>query len=125
LRTGKVLEADLVARRIGVSSSILVASPAYAEKRGLPASRSALTTHECIGARIGPTERMVWHLDGPYGESQVEVTGRFHYLSRRELPRAVKAFMDFNVAQIRERELGGTLPPPRPRGRPKGRRGAR
>ena len=25
------------------------------------------------------------------------------YLSRRELPRAVKAFIDFNVARIRER----------------------
>jgi LysR family transcriptional regulator AphB len=102
----------------------------------------------------GPADRVIWQLNGPDGESQAEVTGRFHassvqvqlnaalagfgiaflptlmtrsllesgqllqvlpghgrhvvgvyfvYLSRRELPRAVKAFMDFNVAQIRER----------------------
>jgi len=164
-RTGKILEADLVARRIGLGSSSLVASPTYVEKRGLPASPSALTTHECIGARSGPDDRMIWHLEGPGGdESQAEVTGRFHansaqvqlnaalagfgiaflptlmtrqhlesgrlltvlpgyglhgvgvyfvYLSRRELPRAVKAFMDFNVVQIRERGLSDTRRPSR------------
>jgi LysR family transcriptional regulator AphB len=119
---------------------------------------------------------LIWHLEGPGGESQVEVTGRFHansaqvqlnaalagfgiaflpalmtrshlesgqllqvlqghglhgvgvyfvYLSRRELPRAVKAFMDFNVAQIRERGMSDPRPAPRSRGRPKGRRRAR
>ena len=153
-RIGKILEANLVTRRIGSASSCLVASPAYVEKRGLPASPSALTTHDCIGARSGPTDQLLWHLDGPDGESQTDVTGRFHansaqvqlnaalaglgiaflptlmtrshlesgrllqvlpghglngvgvyfvYLSRRELPRAVKAFMDFNVAKIQER----------------------
>jgi LysR family transcriptional regulator AphB len=174
-RTGKIFEADLVARRIGVGSSSLVASPAYAEKRGLPASPSALTTHECIGARSGPSDRMIWHLDGPGGESQAEVTGRFHansaqvqlnaalagfgiaflptlmtrphlesghlsqvlpgyglhgvgvyfvYLSRRELPRAVKAFMDFNVAQIRQRVRSDPRSPLQTKVRPKTRRRA-
>jgi LysR family transcriptional regulator AphB len=172
-RTGKIIEANLVARRIGSGSSSLVASPAYAEKRGLPASRSALTTHDCIGARSGPADLMIWHLDGPDGESDAEVTGRFHansaqvqlnaalaglgiaflptlmtrrhlesghllqvlpghglhevgiyfvYLSRRELPRAVRAFMDFTEAQMRERGGGD---PSRPKGRPKAGRLAR
>jgi LysR family transcriptional regulator AphB len=170
-RTGKILEPELVARRIGVGSSSLVASPAYAKKRGLPASPSALTTHECIGARSGPAARMIWHLDGPDGESQAEVTGRFNansvqvqlnaalagfgiaflptlmtrsllesgqllqvlpghgrhgvgvyfvYLSRRELPRAVKAFMDFNVAQIRERISRDSQPQSRPKAKVRG-----
>jgi hypothetical protein len=35
----------------------------------------------------------------------------FVYHSRRELPRAVKAFMDFTVAQMRERGLSGPRPP--------------
>jgi len=172
-RTGKVLEGNLVARRIGSGSSSLVASPAYVEKRGLPVSLSELMTHECIGTRSGPAGRMLWHLDGPHGESQTEVTGRFNansaqvqldaalaglgiaflpalittphletgrllpvlpghgrhgvgvyfvYLSRRDLPRAVKAFMDFTAAQIRGR--GSSLPRPRsrPRGGPNSRR---
>jgi LysR family transcriptional regulator AphB len=172
-RTGKIMEPDLIARRIGVGSSSLVASPAYAETHGLPASISELATHACIGARSGAADRMIWHLDGPDGESQAAVTGRFHansaqvqlkaalagfgiaflpalitrphlesghllqvlpayglhgvgvyfvYLSRRELPRAVKAFMDFNVAQIRERVSIGPRPPSRTKRRPNARR---
>jgi LysR family transcriptional regulator AphB len=167
LRTGKIVEANLVARRIGSGSSRLVASPAYVDKHGLPGSPSALTTHDCIGARSGPADRMVWRLDGPGGESQALVTGRFHvnsaqvqlnaalaglgiaflptlmtrthleagrlvqvlpghgllgvgvyfvYLSRHELPRAVKAFMDFTVAQMRKSSLSPRLPS-KPRGR--------
>jgi DNA-binding transcriptional LysR family regulator len=118
---------------------------------------------------------MIWHLDGPGGESQAEVTGRFHansaqvqlnaalagfgiaflptlmtrphlesghllqvlpgyglhgvgvyfvYLSRRELPRAVKAFMDFNVAQIRQRVRSDARSPVQTKVRPKTRRKA-
>ncbi len=83
-----------------------------------------MLTKRVIGPWRMPDDRMIWHLEGPAGgESQAEVTGRFlpgyglhgvgvHfvYLSRRELPRAVKAFMDFNVMQIRERGLSDTRP---------------
>ena len=48
----------------------------------------------------------------------------FVYLSRRELPRAVNAFMDFNVPQIRERVRGDPRPLPRTKGRRKARRRA-
>jgi LysR family transcriptional regulator AphB len=175
-RTGKILEANLVARRIGSASSSLVASPAYAEKQGLPTTTADLTTHECIGARSGPADRMIWHLDGPDGESRAEVAGRFHansaqvqlnaalaglgiaflpalmtrphlesgrllqvlpgyglhgvgvyfvYMSRRELPPAVNAFMDFTAAQIREGVRSDPRPPLRPKARRKAGRGAR
>lgn len=40
----------------------------------------------------------------------------FVYLSHRELPRAVKAFMDFTFAQMRESGLNFPHPPLKPRG---------
>ena len=70
---------------------------------------------------------MIWHLDGPGGESQAEVTGRFHANSAQvqlNAARAVKAFMDFNVAQIRQRVRSDARSPVQTKVRPKTRRKA-
>jgi DNA-binding transcriptional LysR family regulator len=147
----------LIARRIGNSPTVLVASPAYLEQRGNPKTPSELTTHDCISlpARGGPSAK--WHLIGPDGSgTAVEVDGPFQantalaqlsgalaglgiamlpavlcaehirgkrlqtvlpgfgsgnvglhfvYLSRRQLPCAVSAFLDFAVATIKDLAL--------------------
>jgi DNA-binding transcriptional LysR family regulator len=148
-RAGKTIEPNLVARQLGTSSRILVASPAYLAARGRPDKLAALRDHDCI---TSPTAagRTSWSLDGPDGAEEIEVTGRFcantsqvllkatlaglgisllpammaapyvHagqleevlpgyglnglgvyfvYLSRRQLPRAVSAFIDFTMTK--------------------------
>jgi len=154
-RAGKVLEPHLVARQIGKGRNTLVASPAYIAARGAPESPAALADHDCITVPQ-PSGRATWRLDGPDGEVELAVGGRFSansahallgaaiaglgiallpammtashiqagrlqqvmvdhgidgigvyfvYLSRRQLPRAVSAFIDFAMARMRERGL--------------------
>lgn len=147
----------VIARRIGSSRTVLVASPAYLARRGTPATPGELASHDCISqpARGGP--RVKWHLIGPDGgDSTVDVDGPFQantgsaqlsgalaglgiallpaalcaahlgagrlqavlpgvgsgtvgvhfvYLSRRQLPRAVSAFLDFATAAIKKLEV--------------------
>ena len=50
IRSGKVLEPTLVARRIGTGRATLVASPAYLAARGTPESVEALADHDCVDA---------------------------------------------------------------------------
>ena len=151
LRIGKAIEPNLVARQIGWVCAGLVASPAYIEARGTPESPAELSSHDCIAAPTNPTGYTTWRLDGPEGEFEITVRGRFHvnsiqaqidatlsglgiallpvgatgahvksgrllqvlpdygirrvgvyfvYLDRRQLPRAVSAFVEFMMTKI-------------------------
>ena len=150
IRSGKVLEPTLIARRIGTGRATLVASPVYLAAHGMPESVEALADHDCV-TLPQPSGHAVWRLDGPGGEIEVQVPGRFSantahallraalaglgiallptplsaphvsagelieilpehgvdgrdaylvYLSRRQLPRAVSAFIEFMVAKM-------------------------
>ena len=150
IRSGKVLEPTLVARRIGTGRVTLVASPAYLAARGMPESVQALASHDCVTLPQS-SGRNVWRLDGPDGAIETQVAGRFSantaqallkavlaglgiallpaamtsphvragelievlpdhgiegrdaylvYLSRRQLPRAVSAFIEFTMAKM-------------------------
>ena len=150
IRSGKVLEPTLVARRIGTGRVTLVASPAYLAARGMPESVQALASHDCVTLPQS-AGRTVWRLDGPDGLIETQVAGRFSantaqallkavlaglgiallpavvtsshvrageltevlpdhgvdgreaylvYLSRRQLPRAVSAFIEFMLAKM-------------------------
>jgi DNA-binding transcriptional LysR family regulator len=160
IRAGKVLEPNLVARRIGTGRVTLVASPAYLAARGMPESVQALSSHDCV-TLPSTSGRIVWRLDGPEGASETQVGGRISantaqamleavlaglgvgllpavmtsahvregelievlpdhsvegieaylvYLSRRQLPRAVSAFIEFMVAKMVGEGLVRPLP---------------
>jgi len=164
LRAGKVSEPSLIARRLGSNRAFMTASPAYLAARGAPASVDELAEHDCLVVPP-PTGRTVWHLDGPGGPEEVQVTGRFcanaahvllkaslaglgivllpemmtaaHlrsgqlvqvlpeygvkgldvylvYLSRRQLPRAVSAFVEFAKTRIVSAGLISTTGGPEP-----------
>lgn len=151
IRSGRELEASLVARQIGTSRATLVASPAYLAARGTPDSVAALARHDCLALPRPSGHAAVWRLDGPQGPQDVEVDGRFRantmhalyeatlaglgigllpsvvtaphlrsgdlrevlpghgvdglgvyivYLSRRQLSRAVSAFIEFAMGKL-------------------------
>src|SRR5207245_2614971 len=64
LRTGPLLEPNLVARRIGSSSAMLFASPAYLAARGTPLRLADLQHHDGIARHPAPGPAG-WRLDGP------------------------------------------------------------
>ena len=77
IRSGKVIEPTLIARRIGSSRACMVASPNYLATRGMPRSVDDLTAHDCIAMQPA-SGRVVWRLDGPEGPVEVQVSGRFY-----------------------------------------------
>ncbi len=157
-RAGKITEPNLIARQMGTSRSMLVASPAYLAARGMPLTLADLAQHDCITfpKQSGTAS---WSLDGPEGIEEVKVTGRFSantaqallhaalanlgiaflpammaaphlhtgrlqevlpgyglsglgvhlvYLSRRQLPRAQSAFIDFIFEKFQNHMLATT-----------------
>lgn len=48
IRVGRLVDSSLVCRKIGVARRILVASPAYLDRAGRPASPADLAAHNCL-----------------------------------------------------------------------------
>lgn len=74
-RTAPLLESSLVARAIGVSRRIVVASPGYLQRHAPVTEPAHLESHQCI--LFGGAERpALWSFDGPKGKVTVHVHGR-------------------------------------------------
>lgn len=152
LRAARFVDDNLIGHKIAATQSDLVASPSYLEARGMPATLAELGVHDCLPQtnRTGP---VIWHLLGPEGEVEIQVSSRFRantaravlhaavgglgiallphpvsateiasgrllrvlpeyrrdgadfyavYASRRHIPRAVSAFIEFAVGRVRQ-----------------------
>ena len=75
LRAGRLADSTLVARKIAEEELALYASPAYLRRRGLPLSLADLAEHDCVIQRA-VNGRGTYHLQGPDGAEQIEVSGR-------------------------------------------------
>jgi DNA-binding transcriptional LysR family regulator len=156
-RAKHLVDAWHVGHRLFETYFGLVASPAYLAARGAPLKPQSLSAHDCLAQsnRPGP---LVWHLQGPDGSADVEVSGKFRanasrvvlqaavaglgiallpdsvtapeikagrlvrvlpryhregadlyavYVSRRQTPQAVTAFVAFTTEKIRSVLTGG------------------
>jgi len=74
LRAGPLRESSLVARRVGLLTSALYASPKYLERRGTPRSIDELPRHDCVLFRA-TRGSLAWTLEGPKGATTTTVTG--------------------------------------------------
>jgi DNA-binding transcriptional LysR family regulator len=70
VRIGRLADSGLVARRVGEVRRVLVAAPAYLERRGAPRGPSELSGHEVIfvSSRNAVPE---WRFHGPSGREAV------------------------------------------------------
>ena len=67
-------DASYVAQPLVRAPQVLVASPAYLEKRGVPASVAQLARHNCLVHSLkSPTG--IWRFAGPEGPASVRVSG--------------------------------------------------
>jgi len=75
IRIGALSDSRLVARRLCTNRRVLVASPSYLERRGVPGTIEELARHDCVLFThfSRPTE---WKLIGPEGPVSVSVSGR-------------------------------------------------
>ncbi|RKE42747.1 MULTISPECIES: LysR family transcriptional regulator [unclassified Sphingomonas] len=77
IRYGGTVPEDMVAQRLsGELRWVVVASPAYLEKFGIPQHPSDLEHHHCLGVRLGNAHIYRWEFEGPEGEFSVPVPSK-------------------------------------------------
>jgi LysR family transcriptional regulator, regulator for bpeEF and oprC len=75
IRFGELEDSQLVARHVGSSARICVASPRYLATKGRPKVPAELKTHNCITYTY--TFGNEWRFEGPDGEQSIRVFGDF------------------------------------------------
>jgi DNA-binding transcriptional LysR family regulator len=76
VRIGRLTDSSLVARRLGSTRRLLVATPAYLATHGTPNSPEDLVHHNCLlYAYLSSGNE--WAFNGPDGEIRVRVQGNF------------------------------------------------
>jgi DNA-binding transcriptional LysR family regulator len=112
IRIGNLSESSLIARRIGTTPVIVVASPAYLEERGEPAKPSDLKAHRCIvfSSQTGPRP---WRFAGKNAPDSYLADASFRTNSGEEIRAAV--LCGIGMAQVphwlcaRELEAGSLM----------------
>jgi DNA-binding transcriptional LysR family regulator len=76
IRVGDVKDPNLVARKIGVTRRVLVATPGYLQSAGVPLTPQDLRTHSCIVYSKLATGTN-WNFDTPNGPLAIPIQGRY------------------------------------------------
>ncbi|WP_444905700.1 LysR family transcriptional regulator [Microbulbifer sp. SSSA008] len=77
IRVGQIADDRLVAKEIGYTTQVLVASPDYLREYGIPESPQELRQHNCITAGTAP-ESAFWTLVSENKTESIEVRSNFH-----------------------------------------------
>lgn len=94
-------DSGFVAQRLGITYSILCASPAYLSKRGMPDSPGALASHDCLKIvnTVMPAEH--WVFEGPEGVESVTVpVSPFHVNTADAMSVALLSGMGVGIQPI-------------------------
>ncbi|QCY11929.1 LysR family transcriptional regulator [Pseudomonas sp. MPC6] len=94
-------DSGFVAQRLGITCSILCASPGYLQKRGIPDSPGALGAHDCLRIvnTVMPVEN--WAFKGPQGVETVNVPlSPFHINTADGMTVAIKHGMGIGIQPI-------------------------
>lgn len=77
IRIGPLADSSLIARKIGISPRIVVASPEYLVKHGRPKKPADLIKHNCLLYSLQKTPD-IWYFNSMQeGDESVHVNGRF------------------------------------------------
>lgn len=77
VRIGHLPDSSLIARKIANNERLLVVSPRYAERYGLPATPADLAHHECIRYNLYRAGGNVWQFKRGHNEESVKISGRY------------------------------------------------
>ncbi|MET0774997.1 MAG: LysR family transcriptional regulator [Pseudomonas mandelii] len=94
-------DSGFVAQRLGITYSILCASPAYVAKRGLPQSPGELCEHECLRIvnTVMPAEN--WTFEGPEGMETITIpVSPFHINTADGMTIAIRKGMGIGIQPI-------------------------
>jgi len=99
IRVGPLTDSTLIARKIGNSARVTVASPKYLKKNGTPKNLMELKNHNCIIYTL-LTTRNQWHFKGVEGDVSISVDGRFSANNPRTIRQAVLAGQGIAVTPL-------------------------
>ncbi|MGF6110268.1 LysR family transcriptional regulator [Pseudomonas sp. ADAK2] len=94
-------DSGFVAQRLGITYSILCASPAYLKKRGIPDSPGALAAHDCLRIvnTVMPVEH--WAFEGPEGVETITIpVSPFHINTADGMTVAITNGMGIGIQPI-------------------------
>lgn len=94
-------DSGFVAQRLGITYSILCASPAYLKKRGIPDAPGALGAHDCLRIvnTVMPAEN--WVFEGPEGVETVSTPmSPFHVNTADAMTVAISNGMGIGIQPI-------------------------
>lgn len=116
IRVGEIEEAGFIARRLGTTHRVVVASPDYLRRRGLPRTPAELAHHDCV-VYSGLAARNDWRFEGDAGAVAVRVQGRLETSSSEGVREAVLAGMGIGLLpvwligpELQDRSLRALLP---------------
>lgn len=69
------MDAQLVARKLGMGERVCVASPSYVAARGMPEIPTDLVEHDCVVT--GPTRQLTWSFERAGAAHDVAVVARY------------------------------------------------
>lgn len=99
IRIGAIVDPGLIARRIGLTRRVTVASPAYLAARGTPVVPADLAGHDCIVyARLATGNR--WKFSGRDGPVSVSVSGRYRVNNSEGVREGVLAGLGIGVVPV-------------------------
>ncbi|MGM4905085.1 LysR substrate-binding domain-containing protein [Tardiphaga sp. 866_E4_N2_1] len=99
IRSGIVTDPALIARKIGVTRRILVASPSYLRGKTMPAHPTDLAGHDCIPyTRF--TTGVTWRFESPDGPIAIEATGPVRTQSSEGIREAVMSGLGIGFVPI-------------------------
>jgi len=75
VRIGELPDSGLTARQVGEVTKVVVASPAYIDRRGKPQTPADLRDHECVSFE-GLSSSLAWTFTGQDGASRIPVRTR-------------------------------------------------
>jgi DNA-binding transcriptional LysR family regulator len=97
IRIGRLVESNLVARKIGATRRAAIATPGYLERHGRPKHPQDLTHHNCLLYSYLSTGNE-WLFQGPEGEIRVRVSGNFKSNNGHALREALLAGLGIAVS---------------------------
>lgn len=99
IRIGAIIDPSLIARRIGLTRRVTVASPAYLAAHGTPAEPADLVRHDCIVYARLPTGNR-WEFSGRDGPVSVTVSGRYRVNNSEGVREGVLAGLGIGVVPV-------------------------
>jgi DNA-binding transcriptional LysR family regulator len=97
IRFGQLSDSGFGARRLATAPRLLVASPAYLDQRGIPATPAELSSHDCIFGPGGSWRRS-WSFRHDGAVLSVEVEGRIQVASGEGVTACAKAGLGLAMA---------------------------